>query len=140
MINIYAEFQAQAIWRDGVVNELRHQLDDARRQAAELRLQVALGGAPAPGRSFVDVVTSRRDDVVVFSASPGSPGLRGTPQSLEFPGISRERQELPVPPQHVAFITPREELRYVPDSTSSCTAGSAEAVAFSTATLVKASH
>ncbi|KAH8036615.1 hypothetical protein HPB51_002669 [Rhipicephalus microplus] len=105
MINIYAEFQAQATWKNGIVNELRRQLDDSRQEAAELRLQVALGGAPAPGRSFVDVVTGRRDDVAVFSASAGPPGLRGTPQSLGFPGISRERQELPVPPQLVAFIT-----------------------------------
>ncbi|KAL3242588.1 hypothetical protein MRX96_021033 [Rhipicephalus microplus] len=81
-----------------------------RRGAAELRLQVALRGAPAPGRSSVDMVTGRRDDfVAVFSASVGPPGLRGTPQSLGFPGISREHQELLLPPQYVAFITPENE-------------------------------
>ncbi|KAL3221553.1 hypothetical protein MRX96_005045 [Rhipicephalus microplus] len=52
-----------------VVNELRRQLDETRREVAELRLQVALGGAPATGQLFADVVTGRRDDVAVFPAS-----------------------------------------------------------------------
>ncbi|KAL3247602.1 hypothetical protein MRX96_057027 [Rhipicephalus microplus] len=86
--------ETQATWRGGFVNEFRRQLDDARREAVELRLQVALGGAPAAGQSFADEVNGRRDDVVVFPASAGPPGLRGTPQSLGFPGLPREHQKL----------------------------------------------
>ncbi|KAL3243065.1 hypothetical protein MRX96_020740 [Rhipicephalus microplus] len=86
MVNICAEFQAPATWRDGVVNELRRQLDETRREAAELRLQVALGGAPATGRSFADVVAGRRDDVAVFSASTGVERLRGAHRNSGIPG------------------------------------------------------
>ncbi|KAL3243076.1 hypothetical protein MRX96_020750 [Rhipicephalus microplus] len=82
MLNICAGFQAQGTWRDGVVNELRRQPDDARREAVELRLQVALGGAPAAGRPFADVVTGLRDDVAVFPASAGVPRLCGVRVSL----------------------------------------------------------
>ncbi|KAL1474088.1 hypothetical protein MTO96_038255 [Rhipicephalus appendiculatus] len=44
MVKACAEFQAAAAWRDGAAQELRRQLDEARREAAELRLRVALGG------------------------------------------------------------------------------------------------
>ncbi|KAH6941538.1 hypothetical protein HPB50_019476 [Hyalomma asiaticum] len=63
MVQACAEFQAMAAWRDGVVAELRRQLDDARREAADLRVAVALGATPGPSRSYASVLAGRSDGV-----------------------------------------------------------------------------
>ncbi|KAL1444042.1 hypothetical protein MTO96_030067 [Rhipicephalus appendiculatus] len=55
------EFQALAAWRDGVVSEIKQQLDEARRDAADLRVRVALRAVGPPGRSFSDVVAGRQE-------------------------------------------------------------------------------
>ncbi|KAH6940886.1 hypothetical protein HPB50_009346 [Hyalomma asiaticum] len=105
MVQACAEFQAMATWRDGVVGELRRQLDDARREAADLRVAVALGATPGPSRSYASVLAGRSDGV--------PPALH--PQDpLQFP-LHNNRSERPstgplwlAPPppsaSHVAFL------------------------------------
>ncbi|KAL1479038.1 hypothetical protein MTO96_052195 [Rhipicephalus appendiculatus] len=106
MVKACAEFQAAAAWRDGAVQELRRQLDEARREAAELRVRVPLGGSPAPGRSFADVVAGRRDDAGALPLSSELLGVRGPPSGFDFSSMAQDRPGPAGQPQHVAFITP----------------------------------
>ncbi|KAL1417713.1 hypothetical protein MTO96_026616 [Rhipicephalus appendiculatus] len=66
-------------WRYGVVQESRRQLGEVCREAVQLRVRVALGGEPAPGRSFEDVVAGRRDAAAAFSSSLGPLGVQRPP-------------------------------------------------------------
>ncbi|KAL1476359.1 hypothetical protein MTO96_036556 [Rhipicephalus appendiculatus] len=65
--------------RGGVVSELKQQLDEARREAVDLRVRVALGTTGPPGRSFADVVTGRPDGAPLALYPGGPPGSRGPP-------------------------------------------------------------
>lgn len=111
MIKVCAEFQAAAALRDGVVQELRRQLDESRRKAAELRIRVALGGAPATARSFADVVAGRPRHEGVPPASSGPMAVPGLHLSFNGPPIFQDRPGPSVQPQQVTFITPVGESR-----------------------------
>ncbi|KAH7963919.1 hypothetical protein HPB52_023792 [Rhipicephalus sanguineus] len=52
-----AEFQAAAAWRDGLVQELRRQLDDAKREAVDLRMHL-LRGLPGLRSGFLRLLRS----------------------------------------------------------------------------------
>ncbi|KAH7963893.1 hypothetical protein HPB52_023766 [Rhipicephalus sanguineus] len=106
MIKTCAEFQAAVALRDGVVQELRRQLDESRREAADLRIRVALGGAPATARSFADVVAGRPRDEGVLPASSGPLAGPGPHLGFNGPPIFQDRPGPPVQLQQVAFITP----------------------------------
>ncbi|KAH7963851.1 hypothetical protein HPB52_023724 [Rhipicephalus sanguineus] len=106
MIKTCAEFQAAAALREGVVQELRRQLDEFRREAADLRIRVALGGVPATARSFADVVAGRPRDEGVLSTSSGPLVGPGPHSSFNGPPVFQDRPGPLVQPQQVAFITP----------------------------------
>ncbi|KAH7963869.1 hypothetical protein HPB52_023742 [Rhipicephalus sanguineus] len=106
MIKTCAEFQAAAALRDGVVQELRRQLDESRREAADLRIRVTLGGVPATARSFADVVAGRPRDEGVLSTSSGPLVGPGPHLSFNGPPVFQDRPGPLVQPQQVAFITP----------------------------------
>ncbi|KAL1468099.1 hypothetical protein MTO96_041695, partial [Rhipicephalus appendiculatus] len=94
-----------AAWRDGVVSELEQQLDEARREAADLRVRVTLGTTGPPGRSFADIVAGRQDGAPLALYPGGPPGSRGPPPG--FPGDAANHVPGPADaPAFVAFVTP----------------------------------
>ncbi|KAL1444044.1 hypothetical protein MTO96_030069 [Rhipicephalus appendiculatus] len=87
VVKACAEFQAAAAWRDGVVQELRRQLDDARREAADLRMRLAVGAAAPPVRSLRGRCGVRRRAWRAFAAGLGSRGRES--RALSCDGFRR---------------------------------------------------
>ncbi|KAH7954033.1 hypothetical protein HPB49_015004 [Dermacentor silvarum] len=112
MVKICAELSTVAANRDGVVEELRRQLDQARREAADLRVRLATAtSAVAPPRSYA---------AVVRAGGPGGPApLVGDRDSAWAAASSPARGALgrgPIPSEprlhgHLAFLTPMGESR-----------------------------
>ncbi|KAH6941491.1 hypothetical protein HPB50_019023 [Hyalomma asiaticum] len=109
-----------AAWRDGVVAELRRQLDDARREAADLRVAVALGATPGPSRSYASVLAGRSDGVPTTPYSQDRPHVPSSQQPVPEPDYRSPVAPTPPSASHVAFLnligtaqlrkTPREQF------------------------------
>ncbi|KAH6942042.1 hypothetical protein HPB50_027486 [Hyalomma asiaticum] len=104
MVQACAEFQAMAAWRDGVVAELRRQLDDARREAADLRVAVALGATPGPSRSYASVLAGRSDGVPTTPYSQDRPHVPSSQQPVPEPDYRSPLAPTPPSASHVAFL------------------------------------
>lgn len=104
MVKACAEFQAMAAWRDGVVCELRRQLDDARREAADLRVMVALGATPTPSRSYASVLAGRSDGVPPAPYSQDRPHPPSSQQPVPEPEYRSPLAPPPASTGHVAFL------------------------------------
>ncbi|KAH7933581.1 hypothetical protein HPB49_014036 [Dermacentor silvarum] len=112
MMMICAEFQAAAAGREGALQELRHQLAEARREAAGLRVCVAMGAAASgPPRSYADVVAGGRGADVAGPASGAPPGFRASPRGFGGAGGATGPANDAGPPGHLAFLTPIGESR-----------------------------
>ncbi|KAL3243011.1 hypothetical protein MRX96_020688 [Rhipicephalus microplus] len=85
---------AAAAWRDGLVHDIRQQLEEARREAAELRVRVALAGALAPGRSFEDVLDGRNDGTSAPPTLSEPPCRRGPFKAPTFQKRCRTARDL----------------------------------------------
>ncbi|KAH7933773.1 hypothetical protein HPB49_017036 [Dermacentor silvarum] len=110
MMMIGAEFQAAAAGREGALQELRHQLAGARREAADLRIRVAMGAAASgPPRSYADVVAGGRGADVAGPASGAPSGFRASPRA--FGAVVAGPADDAGPPGHLAFLTPFGESR-----------------------------
>ncbi|KAH7933775.1 hypothetical protein HPB49_017038 [Dermacentor silvarum] len=110
MMMICAEFQAAAAGGEGALQELRHQLSEARREAADLRVRVAMGAAASgPPRSYADVVAGGRGADVAGPASGAPPGFRAAPPG--FGGVAAGPADDAGPPGHLAFLTPIGDSR-----------------------------
>ncbi|KAH6919384.1 hypothetical protein HPB50_029629 [Hyalomma asiaticum] len=106
MVQVCAEFQAMAAWRDGVLGELRRQLHDARHEAADLRVAVALGATPGPSRSFIyaSVLAGRSDDVPPAQHPHDPPQFRSPQQPAQEHEYRSPMAPAPPPTGHVAFL------------------------------------